>query len=83
MKKSLIAAAAVVAVGLSAYPGLRPDPTSNLTELQLANVKALCYDGDEFIFVSYCDDAGKGCAVGGRRYPHLEIYWSDGSIGWN
>ena len=41
MKKSLIAAAIVAAVGFSAYLGFRPDPASSLTELQLANAEAL------------------------------------------
>ena len=41
MKKTVIAAAIVAAVGLSAYLGFRPDPTSSLTELQLANAEAL------------------------------------------
>ena len=58
MKKTVIAAAIVAAVGLSAYLGLRPDPTSSLTELQLANAEALCNDENEFIFVSHCDDTG-------------------------
>ncbi|MBD5331940.1 MAG: hypothetical protein HDS00_08610 [Bacteroides sp.] len=58
MKKSLIAAAIVAAVGFSAHLGLRPDPASSLTELQLANAEALCNDENEFIFVSHCDDTG-------------------------
>ena len=41
MKKTVIAAAIVTAVGFSAYLGFRPDPTSTLTELQLANAEAL------------------------------------------
>ena len=41
MKKTVIAAAIVAAVGLSAYLGFRPDPTASLTELQLANAEAL------------------------------------------
>ena len=41
MKKSVIAAAIVAAVGLSAYLGFRPEPASTLTELQLANAEAL------------------------------------------
>ncbi|MBD5324173.1 MAG: hypothetical protein HDS02_04960 [Bacteroides sp.] len=41
MKKTVIAAAIVAAVGLSAYLGFRPDPASSLTELQLANAEAL------------------------------------------
>lgn len=44
MKKSLIAAAVVAAVGISAYLGFRPDPTPALTELQLANAEALTND---------------------------------------
>lgn len=44
MKKSLIAVTVVAAVGLSAYLGLRPDPTSSLTELLLANTEALSND---------------------------------------
>ena len=41
MKKTVIAAAIVASVGLSAYLGFRPDPTSTLTEIQLANAEAL------------------------------------------
>ena len=41
MKKTVIAAATVAAVGFSAYLGFRPDPASSLTELQLANAEAL------------------------------------------
>ena len=41
MKKSVIAAVTVAAVGVSAYLGFRPDPASSLTELQLANTEAL------------------------------------------
>ena len=41
MKKTVIAAAIVAAVGFSAYLGFRPDPASSLTELQLANAEAL------------------------------------------
>ena len=83
MRKKIMTAAAVAAVGISAYLGFGQKAEPTLTELQLANIRALCYDGEQFIFVSYCDDSGKGCAVGGRRYPHLEIYWNDGSIGWD
>ena len=43
MKKTVIAAAIVAAVGLSAYLGFLPDPASSLTELQLANAEALSY----------------------------------------
>ena len=44
MKKILISAAIVAAVGFSAYLGFRPDPASSLTELQLANAEALSND---------------------------------------
>ncbi|MBD5244731.1 MAG: hypothetical protein HDS57_04615 [Barnesiella sp.] len=40
MKKTVIVAATVAAVGFSAYLGFRPDPASTLTELQLANAEA-------------------------------------------
>ncbi|MDE7461206.1 MAG: hypothetical protein K2M85_09055 [Paramuribaculum sp.] len=43
MKKTVIAAAVVAAVGFLAYFGfgLRPDSASSLTELQLANAEVL------------------------------------------
>ena len=44
MKKTVIATAIVAAVGFSAYLGFRPDPTSSLSELQLANADALSDD---------------------------------------
>ena len=44
MKKTVIAAAIVAAVGFSAYLGFRPDLTFSLPELQLANAEALSND---------------------------------------
>ena len=41
MKKTVIAAAIVAAVGFSAYLGFRAAPASTRTELQLANAEAL------------------------------------------
>ncbi len=44
MKKLLMSAAIVAALGFSAYLGFRPEPTTPLSELQLANAEALSDD---------------------------------------
>ena len=41
MKKYLISAAIVAAVGISAYLGFRPATESELSDIQLANAEAL------------------------------------------
>ncbi|MDE7461215.1 MAG: hypothetical protein K2M85_09100 [Paramuribaculum sp.] len=83
MRKKIMTAAAVAAVGISAYLGFGQKAEPTLTELQLANIRALCYEGEQFIFVEKCDDKGDGCAYSGRYYPGKEIYWQDGSVGWD
>ena len=68
MKKSLIAAAIVAAVGFSAYFGLRPDPASSLTELQLANAEALSDPEITIEFNKGCLSDGNGCILSPNRY---------------
>ena len=59
MKKPIIAAAIVAAVGISAYLGFRPATESELSDIQLANAEAL---SDTEIIVG---DYDKNCASGG------------------
>ena len=85
MKKSLIAAAIVAAVGFSAYLGLRPDPTSTLTELQLANAEALSdtetNPDDDLGYSKACHEGGKSCHIYPNKYCHTCYgILSDGTI---
>ena len=68
MKKTVIAAAIVAAVGLSAYLGFRPDPASTLTELQLANAEALSDTEITIEFHKGCLSDGNGCILSPTRY---------------
>ena len=68
MKKSLIAAAIVAAVGFSAYLGFRPAPASTLTELQLANAEARSDPEITIEFHKGCLSDGNGCILSPTRY---------------
>ena len=79
MKKTVIAAAVVAAVGFSAYLGFRPDPASSLTELKLANAEALSDIEDELGYSKECLEGGTGCHIWPNRfYPTCYGIMSNG-----